>query len=256
MEGPATGSSTSQTSSDQMKFIRPSIVVALFLGASLVQPSSLLAQNPSCPVPIVPCSGNSQSSKLSLLVGGVPQNDVTVHVGDTIFYQATVGVAADQSCAETNVNAFLGLPDGTVVQFLSQACIGANGTANITCPGNPACINTNLLNYTVGTVPDDVGKAFSLSEPNVLPESGINSCFVAPTPQRVGAVLNVVGVSVGTTLVSIVSSCNSITALVISSQPRLTSLMMVGSDLVLGGSGGPSRGTYAVLTTTNITTPL
>ena len=115
MEGPATGSSTSQTSSDQMKFIRPSIVVALFLGASLVQPLSLLAQNPSCPIPIVPCSGNSQSSKLSLLVGGVPQNDVTVHVGDTIFYQATVGVAADQSCTETNVNAFLGLPDGTVV---------------------------------------------------------------------------------------------------------------------------------------------
>src|SRR5438094_3874221 len=138
-----------QRGGSQIK-IRHSMVVALFL--LLAQVSGLLAQNPSCPVPIVPCSGNGQSSKLSLLVGGVPQNDAVVHVGETLSYQVSVGVAADQSCAETNVNAFLGLPDGTVVQFLSRACIAGNG-GRITCPGDPACINTNLLNYTVGTVP-------------------------------------------------------------------------------------------------------
>ena len=236
----------------QMK-IRPSMVVALFL--LLAQVSGLLAQNPSCPVPIVPCSGNGQSSKLSLLVGGVPQNDAVVHVGETLFYQVTVGVAADQSCAETDVNAFLGLPDGTVVQFLSRACIAGNG-GTITCPGDPACINTNLLNYTVGTVPDDMGKAFSLSVPNELPEGGMNNCFVTPTPQRVGAVLNVVGLAVGPTLVSMVSSCNSITASVIPSQPRFTSSMVVGLDLILGGSDGPAHATYTVLTTTNISMPL
>src|SRR3989454_7681401 len=107
-------------------FNRLSMVVVLSLGAWLVQPGSLSAQNPSCPVPIVPCSGNGQSSTIKFLVGGVPQNDVTVHVGDTLFYQVTVAVPADQSCAATNVDAFLGFPDSTSVQFLSHACIGAN----------------------------------------------------------------------------------------------------------------------------------
>jgi hypothetical protein len=195
-----------------MKLIRPSILVALLL-AVLLLPASLLAQNPSCP--IVPCSGNGVSSPApKFLVGGVPQNDVTIHVGDTLFYQVGVAVPADQSCAVTNVNAFLGFPDGSIIQFLSQACIAGNG-GSITCPGDPACINTDLLRYTVGTVQDDVGKAFSLSEPNELPDGGTNTCFVAPGPNRVGAVVNVVGLSVSPTAVNLYSSCNSITALVI-----------------------------------------
>src|ERR1041385_7052450 len=187
--------------------------IAACLAGSLLQLGGLMAQNPSCPVAIVDCSGNGQSSTIKFLVGGVPKNDVTVHAGDTLFYQVTVAVPADQSCAMTNVDAFLKFADGTVVQFLSDACIGANGTANITCPGNPACINTNLLQYTVRT--QDVGQAFSLAEPNGLPNSGTNICFVSPPPNRVGAVLNAVGVSVGTTAVNTYASCNNITALVI-----------------------------------------
>src|SRR5207247_4106852 len=142
----------------QIRLMRHSMLVALALVAALAQPSGLLAQNPSCPVPIVPCSGNGQSSTIKFFVGGVPQNDVTVHVGDTLFYQVTVAVPADQSCAATNVDAFLETADGTVVQFLSHACIAGNG-GSITCPGDPACINTNLLLYKVRV--QDAVKAFS-----------------------------------------------------------------------------------------------
>src|SRR5437773_1657630 len=195
----------------KLKFSPP--LTALFcLGAVLLRSGSLLAQNPSCPVPIVPCSGNGQSSTIKFLVGGVPQNDVTVHVGDTLFYQVTVAVPADQSCAATNVDAYLETADGTVIQFLSHACIAGSG-GRLTCPGDPACINTNLLQYTVRA--QDVGKAFPLAEPNGLPNSGTNICFVSPPPRRVGAVLNAVGISVGTTAVNSYSSCNNITALVI-----------------------------------------
>jgi hypothetical protein len=52
-------------------------------------------------------------------------------------------------------------------------------------------------------------------EPNGLPNSGTNLCFVSPPPNRVGAVLNAVGTSVGPTAVNTYSSCNNITALVI-----------------------------------------
>src|SRR5436190_11318977 len=194
------------------RFIGHSMLVALFLGASLVQPSNLLAQNPSCPVPIVSCSGNGQSSTIKFLVGGVPQNDVTLHVGDTLSYQLTVSVPPDQSCAATNVDAFLKTADGTVVQFLSHACIAGNG-GSIICPGDPACINTSQLKYTV--MATDVGKSFSLAEPNGLPNSGSNICFVSPSSRRVGAVLNAVGISVGPTAVNTYSSCNNITASVI-----------------------------------------
>ena len=194
-----------------MRLIRHSVLLAL--GAWLVQSSSLLAQNPSCPVPIVDCSGNGQSSTIKFRVGGALQNDVTVHPGDTLFYEVTVGVPKDLSCAATNVDAFLAFPDGTVVQFLSKACIAGNG-GSISCPStNAACINTNLLQYTVRT--QDVGKAFFLSEPNNLPSSGTNTCFVSPPPHRVGAVLNAVGVSAGPTAINTYSSCNNITALVI-----------------------------------------
>src|SRR5258705_7133678 len=123
----------------------PRLTARVCLGFLLLQSATLWAQNASCPVPIVACSGNGQSSTIKFLVGGVPQNDVTVHVGDTLFYQVTVAVPADQSCAATNVDAFLAFPDGSSVQFLSHACIGANGTANITCPGDPACINSDRL---------------------------------------------------------------------------------------------------------------
>src|SRR5438876_1132105 len=132
----------------QIGLMRHSMLVALALVAALAQPSGLLAQNPSCPVPIVPCSGNGQSSTIKFLVGGIPQNDVTVHVGDTLFYQVTVAVPADQSCAATNVDAFLETADGTVIQLLSHASIACNGGGS-SCPVVPARINPSLSNYTV-----------------------------------------------------------------------------------------------------------
>jgi len=165
------------------------------------------------------CSGNGQTSTIKFLVGGfggAAVNDITVHPNDTLFYQVTVGVPPDGSCPATNVDAYLAFPNGTVVQFLSHANIGQG--VSITCPGNPACINTNSLQYTVR--PQDVGVAFSLSKPNGLPNSGTNTCFVSPAPNRVGAVLNAVGVSVGDTAVNTYSSCNNITALVVN--PCLT----------------------------------
>src|ERR1051325_6437912 len=196
-----------------------SILLALWVCSFLLQPGSLIAQNPSCPVPIVDCSGNSTpSATVRLLVGGVSQGDANVHVGDTLAFQVTVAVPADQSCAMTNVDAFLGFADGTVVQVLSHACIGANGSANITCPGNPSCMNTNLMRYTVRA--EDIGKGYSLSEPNVFQNNWMNDCFAARQSGRIGVVLNVVGVSVGTTAVTASSSCGGINALVIS--PCLT----------------------------------
>src|SRR5205809_80274 len=101
-----------------MRLIQNSAIVAF--GAWLVQSSSLLAQNPSCPVPIVACQGNGQSSTINFLIlGQNPRNDVAVHVGDTLSYQVSVGVPGDQSCAATNVDAFLETADGAVIQFLS-----------------------------------------------------------------------------------------------------------------------------------------
>src|SRR6476660_8605174 len=102
------------------------------------------------------CSGNGYYAEIKFLLGGVggsAVNDIHAHVGDTLFYQVSVQVAPDSSCPATNVNAFLKTADGTVVQFLSQAILGQGVSA--TCPGNPACINTNLLKYTVR--PQDVG---------------------------------------------------------------------------------------------------
>src|SRR5262245_32154807 len=83
------------------------------------------------------CSGNGQTSTIRFLVGGfggAAVNDITVHVGDTLFYQVTVGVPPDGSCPATNVDAFLSFPDGTEVQFLNNADIGQG--VSITCPGN------------------------------------------------------------------------------------------------------------------------
>src|SRR5438552_8659976 len=156
------------------RFIRLSMLVALSLGASLAQPSSLLAQSLSCPVPIVPCSGNGQSSTIKFLVGGVLQNDVTVHVGDTLFYQVSVAVPPDQSCAATNVDAFLETADGTVIQFLSHACIAGSG-GRLTCPGDPACITT--IRFLTTARQQAVAKAFPWAGPNGRPTAGTNPSF-------------------------------------------------------------------------------
>jgi hypothetical protein len=62
------------------------MLVALFLGASLVQPSNLVPELARSPSSLL---RNGQSSTIQFLVGGVPQNDDADHVGDTL-YQLTV----------------------------------------------------------------------------------------------------------------------------------------------------------------------
>src|SRR5215470_11439056 len=89
------------------------------------------------------CTGNGSGGQISFLVNGNPQPNVTVHVGDTVFYQVSVSVAPT-ACNAVNVNAFLKTADGTVVQWLSNTNIDQGET--VTCPGNPKCINSSLLN--------------------------------------------------------------------------------------------------------------
>src|SRR5215475_1767613 len=63
------------------------------------------------------CTGNGSGGQISFLVNGNPQPNVTVHVGDTVFYQVSVSVAPT-ACNAVNVNAFLKTADGVVVQWL------------------------------------------------------------------------------------------------------------------------------------------
>ena len=167
------------------------LLVAICFAATFLQSSWLFGQ--TCPTPVVACSGNGQSSTMKFITSAGVQNDVTANIGDTLFYQLRVAVPADQSCAATNVDAYFMTADGTVVKWLSGACIAANG-GEIICPGAAACINTNLLKYTIRA--QDVGKSFFLAEPNGLPGSGSNICFVAPAPNRVGALINAVGAKI------------------------------------------------------------
>src|SRR5262245_16129761 len=121
-------------------FARSISVAAFCCVAWLVQTSLLQAETPPG------CTGNGSGGQINFLVAGVPQPNVTVHVGDTVFYQLRASVGA-QACKATNVNAFLKTADGVVVQWLSNTTLDQG--EEIICPGSSKCVNTNLLRYTV-----------------------------------------------------------------------------------------------------------
>src|SRR4029453_14615891 len=110
------------------------------------------------------CTGNGSGGQINFLVGSVPQPNVTVHVGDTLFYQvrASVGPAA---CKATNVNAFLKTADGVIIQRLSNTTLDQG--EEIICPGNTKCINTNLLRYTVRS--QDLCHPVPITKPDQVP---------------------------------------------------------------------------------------
>src|SRR5262245_7569314 len=133
------------------------------------------------------CTGNGSGGQINFLVGGVPQPNVTVHVGDTLFYQvrASVGPAA---CKATNVNAFLKTADGVIIQWLSNMTLDQG--EEIICPGNSKCINTNLLRYTVRS--QDLGQPVAIT--NADPVTGIPVvCSSASAANNAVAVQQVLG---------------------------------------------------------------
>src|SRR5215475_3325959 len=92
------------------------------------------------------CTGNGSSGQISFLVNSGPQPNVTLHVGDTVFYQVSLSVSPT-ACNATGVNAFLRTADGVLVQWLSNADIDQG--EKVICPGNAKRRHSTLLTYVV-----------------------------------------------------------------------------------------------------------
>src|SRR5215475_2020995 len=63
------------------------LAIAATALAWLSVPAGLQAESPPL------CTGNGSGGQINFLVNGTPQPNVTVHVGDTVFYQVSVSVA-------------------------------------------------------------------------------------------------------------------------------------------------------------------
>jgi hypothetical protein len=116
---------------------------------------------------------------------------------------------------------------------------GANATFRLEFFSNPSC----------GASGNGEGKNF-LGSTNVITDGGGNASFALTLANPIGGAVFTATATDTNGNTSEFSACAS------SVSPQFTSLQLFGANLVIRGTGGTSRGTYHIVTSTNITVPL
>jgi hypothetical protein len=212
-------------------------------------------------------SGNGSISHSSLIwlggatidVSGRPDNTLALTSGQTIAGigtitgQLVVPVGATISPAGTNIT--LGLTEGSSITGAISA-------------GNNIALNGNTVMKLNGSgVSDEVvsstkiafGGTLTLANVSGAPLAVGNSFQLFSAPSMTGTFSSISPATPGPGLAWDTSQLNSFGTLNViagASQPVVSSVRILSGNLIFSGSGGTANANYAVLTTTNVTTPL
>jgi hypothetical protein len=221
--------------------------------------------------PQVKLTGNGSISHSSLIFFG-GGNSSSVHVDASTRSDSTFTLVSGQMLG--GIGAVAGnlvessgatiAPAGTNTTI--SITTGANQTGAITATGNIALNGTTIIKLNGSGTNDSMSAGGSLSYGGTLALANISgaplaagntfhifsaggsisSSFASITPTTPGS-----GLAWNTSQLS-----SGILSVVSTSGPLFTNVVVSGTNIIVSGSGGSANGTYYVLTTTNLTTPL
>jgi hypothetical protein len=192
-------------------------------------------------------------------VSGRADNTLALTSGQTLggigTISGTLVVPAGATISPAGTNITLGLTEGSS----STGIINANN--NITLNG------TTLLKLNGSGTNDEVqaglgityGGTLSLVNISGAPYAVSNSFQIFSAASYAGSFANITPATPGAGLAWDTSQLNTfgiLNVVAAPSQPVINSTKLSGGNLIFSGTGGTNNGTYSVLTTTNIATPL
>ena len=201
--------------------------------------------------------GGSSPANVSLDASGRSDGTLTLASGQTLGGIGTVGgklvVSAGATIAPSGTNVILSMTEGNS----SSGTLSANN--NITLNG------TTLIKLNGSGVNDQVKSSTSIAYSGTLnlanissPLAAGNSFQIFNAPSISGTFTTVTPATPGAGLAWDLSQLNTsgFVNVVSTSGPLIASATVSGGNLIFSGSGGPVSGTYAVLSATNLLTPI
>ena len=212
-------------------------------------------------------SGNGAISHSSLIwlggatidVSGRPDNTLGLTSGQTIAGIGTINgqlivpLGATISPAGTNIT--LGLTEGS------------SSTGTITASNNITLNGNTVMKLNGSGVSDEVLSSTAISYGGTLTLANISGASLAAgnsfqlfsAPSMTGSFSGISPATPGPGLAwdkSQLNSLGTIGVITAPAQPVVNSIRVSSGNLIFSGTGGTANGNYAVLTTTNVTTPL
>jgi hypothetical protein len=203
--------------------------------------------------------GGTAQTNISMDVSGRPDQTLTLPSGQTLGGIGTINgslvVSAGAILSPAGTNTTIGITTGTNATGTITAtnAVTLNGTTVIKLNGSGVNDQVqagagityggtlNLVN--ISGAPLAVGNSFQIAS-----AASYAGSFASITPATPGA-----GLAWDTTQLNTLGSIGVVAG---PSQPRINSVVVSGGSLILSGTNGTAGGSYSVLTTTNLATPL
>jgi autotransporter-associated beta strand protein len=201
--------------------------------------------------------GGSNPTNDSLDVGGRPDQTLTLASGQTLAGVGGVGgslvVSAGATLSPAGTNVTLGITEGT------------NSTGTIVISNAVTLNGTTVVKLNGSGINDEVvagggityGGTLNLVNISGAPLANGNSFQIFSAASYSGSFANITPATPGAGLAWDISQLNSgIISVVVPSQPVISSTEVSGGNLIFSGTNGVANGTYYVLASTNLATPL
>ena len=202
--------------------------------------------------------GGSDPTSMRMDVSGRNDQTFTLASGQTL-----AGVGAVNGKLVVSLGATIA-PAGTNTTLGVTA--GANVTGTISASSNIALNGTTVIKLNGSGVNDQIQSATSITYSGTLNLVNIsgsalaagNSFQILNAPSITGSFANITPATPGSGLAWDTSQLNTfgVINVVSSGGPVIGSTTVSGGNLIFSGTGGVANGSYAVLTTTNLTMPL
>ncbi len=221
--------------------------------------------------PVVALANNGSISHSSLIFFG--GNDPTVvHVDVSGRSDQTLTLASGQTLGGIGtINGSMVVASGAILSPAGTnttigITTGANATGTISATGAVALHGTTTLKLNGSGVNDQVqagtgityGGTLNLVNVSGSPLAVGNSFQIATAASYTGSFANITPATPGAGLAWDLSQLNIgfLNVVAGAPQPVISSTKVSGGNLIFGGTGGMANGNYAVLTTTNLATPI
>ena len=221
--------------------------------------------------PQVKLTGNGSISQSSLIFFG-GSNPTSTHLDASSRSDSTLTLAAGQTLG--GIGAVAGnlvesagatiAPAGTNTTISITA--GASQTGAVTATGNITLNGITVIKLNGSGANDSVraggnlscGGTLSLANISGTPLANGNSFQILTAGGSIsGSFTNISPATPGDGLAWNISQLSSgVLSVVSTSGPLITNAVVIGSNIIVSGSGGSAGGTFYVLTTTNLLTPL
>jgi hypothetical protein len=203
--------------------------------------------------------GGNNSASVHIDVSGRPDKTLTLASGQTLGGIGTINgnliVAPGATLSPSGTNTMIGITTG------------ANSTGTLSASNNITLNGNTLMKLDGSGVSDAVASSTAIAYGGTLTLVNIsgaplavgNSFQLFSAPSMTGSFSSISPATPGAGLAWDTSQLNTLGTLNViagASQPVVSSVRILSGNLIFSGSGGTASANYAVLTTTNVTTPL